>query len=144
MKHTNPAIVEVINFDINEIGRLLQARGYEASILSCDGNYIFTCGDKYYIGTKEFCDTFEKSRKTTDNNFKGFINCVTDIPLFMMIAGIRNDRIDRWQVFISDDLKQTDVCSTVRWCSDRNLHKANALEILQKFAPSKIPEFMKD
>lgn len=141
--HNTFAIVKTAHFGIEQCKKLLQSRGYNMNILSCEGDYIFTYGDKFYIGTEEFCKVFEKSKKAIDKDFKGFIDCGEDIALFMMLISIRSDRIDQWQVFMSKDNKNMDVCSTVRNNSP-DMHKATAKEILQKFAPSKIPDYMKE
>lgn len=116
--------------------QLLESRGYKKDINSIEGPVTFCVGDKYFTGTKAYADVFEKSRKSLDPSFKGFVDCGEDIALFMMIAGLRNDKVDQWQVFINDeDPSQTEVCSTVRWVTP-GWHKASLMEIVRRFAPS--------
>lgn len=117
--------------------QLLASRGYKKDINSIEGPVTFCVGDKYYTGTEAYADVFEKSRKSLDPSFNGFVDCGEDIALFMMIAGLRNDKVDQWQVFINDaDPSQTEVCSTVRWVAP-GWHKASLMEIIQRFAPSR-------
>lgn len=138
--HTCPVLIRHNN---EMLERLLESRGYSRSPLGIKGSCIFCIGDKYFTGTDTFAETFERSRKAADKSFQGFIDCKDDDALFMMLAALRRDRNDTYQVFVNESDGFTDVCMNVRWTA-KGWHKMSAKEILQRFRPSLLPEWMKE
>ena len=138
--HTCPVLIRHNN---EMLERLLESRGYSKSPLCIKGNCIFCIGDKYFTGSDTFVETFEKSRKAADKSFNGFIDCGNDDALFMMLAALRGDRNDTYQVFLNEADGSTDVCMSVRWVKE-GWKKMSAKEILQRFRPSALPSWMKE